>query len=210
MARFERREVEEAWRHFVAVGDSGDWNAWADLHSEDGVWVEHHLGTFEGREAIRKAILEVMKPVPMMEFPVGWHAIDGDRVVFYPWQVLPDPRGGDEVYRFGCVTILEYAGEYVTTPTDNPLNEVQIDRALRGAILARIVYDVNEDLTFEVNSALVTYGDMNALIHPAARYNLTDNVEVELSGDIFLGPDDTFFGQYKDDSRVIFQLAYLF
>ena len=105
-----RSEVEDAYRHFVARGDSGDWNAWADLHSEDGVWVEHHLGTFRGREAIRKAILDVMKPVPMMVFPVEWYAIDGDRVVFYPWQVFPDPKGGDEVYRFGCVTILDYAG----------------------------------------------------------------------------------------------------
>lgn len=111
MSAFSREEVEAAWRHFVAVGDSGDWNAWADLHSEDGVWMEHHLGKFEGREAIRDAILKVMIPVPMMEFPVGWHAIDGNRVVFYPWQVMPDPAGGDAVYRFGCVTILEYAGD---------------------------------------------------------------------------------------------------
>jgi ketosteroid isomerase-like protein len=110
MAGFDRNEVEEAWSHFVAVGDSGDWNAWADLHSEDGLWVEHHLGTFEGREAIRRAIVEVMKPVQMMRFPVEWHVIDGDRVVFYPWQVLPDPAGGDAVYRFGCVTVLRYAG----------------------------------------------------------------------------------------------------
>ncbi|HPG24708.1 MAG: nuclear transport factor 2 family protein [Spirochaetaceae bacterium] len=111
MPAFARSEVEEAWRHFVAVGDSGDWNAWTDLHAEDGVWVEHHLGTFQGRTAIRKAILEVMAPVPMMVFPVAWHVIEGNRVVYYPWQILPDPAGGDAVYRFGCVTILEYAGD---------------------------------------------------------------------------------------------------
>ena len=44
----------------MAVGESADWNAWADLHSEDGVWVEHHLGTFRGREEIRKGIVTVM------------------------------------------------------------------------------------------------------------------------------------------------------
>jgi len=104
-------DIESAWRHFVSVGDGGDWNAWADLHTVDCVWVEHHLGTFHGREAIRKAILDVMRPVPMMEFPVDWHAIAGNRVIYYPWQVLPDPSGGDEVFRFGCVTILEYAGD---------------------------------------------------------------------------------------------------
>jgi limonene-1,2-epoxide hydrolase len=103
--------VESAWRHFVSVGDSGDWNAWADLHTPDCIWVEHHLGTFRGREAIRETILKVMRSVPMMEFPVEWHAIAGNRVVYYPWQVLPDPTGGNEIYRFGCVTILEYAGD---------------------------------------------------------------------------------------------------
>jgi len=111
MKKFSRSEVEAAYQTFVEAGDAGDWNAWADLHSEDGVWVEHHLGTFRGREAIRKAICEVMVPVPMMLFPVEWHVIEGNRVVFYPWQVMPDPKGRDEVYRFGCVTILEYAGD---------------------------------------------------------------------------------------------------
>jgi uncharacterized protein (TIGR02246 family) len=107
----DRKEVEQAWRHFVAVGDAGDWNAWADLHSEDGVWVEHHLGTFHGREAIRQAITKVMAQAPPMTFPVEWHLIEGDRVVYYPWQVIPDPEGRGRDYRFGCVTILGYAGD---------------------------------------------------------------------------------------------------
>src|SRR3954453_24119592 len=54
---------------------------------------------------------DLMAAVPMMTFPVEWVVIDGNRVVYYPWQVLPDPKGGDELYRFGCVTILEYAGD---------------------------------------------------------------------------------------------------
>ena len=109
---FSDDEVRAAYEHFVAVGDSGDWEAWADLHTVDGVWMEHHLGRFEGREAIREAITSVMAMAPpTMSFPVAWVVFDGPRVVFYPWQVLPDPTGGDEVYRFGCVTILEYGGD---------------------------------------------------------------------------------------------------
>ena len=111
MSTYSRDEVEAAYQNFVKAGNTGDWSAWADLHSEDGVWVERHLGTFNGREEIRAAILKVMKPVPMMEFPVQWHVIEGNRVVYYPWQVMPDPKGGDEDYRFGCITILEYAGD---------------------------------------------------------------------------------------------------
>jgi ketosteroid isomerase-like protein len=109
---FSPDEVRAAYENFVRVGDSGDWNAWADLHTVDGVWVEHHLGTFRGREAIRQAITSVMAQAPAeMFFPVDWVVIDGTRVVYYPAQCLPDPTGGDEVYRFGCVTILEYAGD---------------------------------------------------------------------------------------------------
>ena len=136
MPEFSRIEVEEAWRRFVAVGDSGDWSAWADLHAEDGVWVEHHLGTFEGREAIRKAILEVMAPVPMMTFPVEWHVIEGDRVVYYPWQVMPDPAGGDAVYRFGCVTILRYAGAGLWSYQEDLYNPREAQRVMEAWIAA--------------------------------------------------------------------------
>ena len=109
---FDPGEVREAYENFVEVGDSGDWSAWADLHTVDGVWVEHHLGRFEGREAIRTAIVDVMAMAPStMAFPVEWVVIDGTRVGYYPWQVLPDPAGGDRDFRFGCVTILEYAGD---------------------------------------------------------------------------------------------------
>ena len=131
-----RSEVEDAYHHFVAVGDSGDWDAWADLHSEDGVWVEHHLGVFEGREAIRQAIVDVMKPVPMMTFPVEWHVIDGDRVVFYPWQVFPDPKGQGEVYRFGCVTILEYAGDGLWSRQEDLYNPREAQELMKRWIAA--------------------------------------------------------------------------
>ena len=112
MPEFTRDEVEAEFLKYVERGTTNDWSAWADLHTVDGTWVEHHLGTFTGREAIRTAITTVMAQAPReMFFPVEWVVIDGTRVVYYPWQVLPDPQGGDEVYRFGCVTILEYAGD---------------------------------------------------------------------------------------------------
>lgn len=107
---YDRDEVEAAWRAIVAAADAGDWDLWADLHSPDCVWHEHHYGIIEGREAIRAKITELMAPVPMMRFPVAWHMIEGNRVVFYPWQEFPDPTGGDEVYRFGCITIYDYCG----------------------------------------------------------------------------------------------------
>lgn len=136
MTSYSREEVEAAWRHYISVGDSGDWNQWADLHAEDGLWVEHHLGLFEGREAIRKAILDVMKPVPMMLFPVDWHVIEENRVVFYPWQVFPDPTGGDRVYRFGCVTILDYAGNGLWSRQEDLYNPHEAQKVIQDWLAA--------------------------------------------------------------------------
>ena len=31
--------------------------------------------------------------------------------VYDPWQAVLDSTSGDAVYRFGCVTVLEYAGD---------------------------------------------------------------------------------------------------
>lgn len=136
MKNFERVEVEEAWQNFVAAGDNGDWSSWADLHSKDCIWVEHHLGTFRGREAIRTAILRVMEPVKMMEFPVEWHVIEGNRVVYYPWQVFPDPKNGDDVYRFGCITVLDYAGNGLWSRQEDLYNPKEADDVVRRWLAA--------------------------------------------------------------------------
>ena len=111
MTEFSREEVEAAYHAIGAAGDAADWDLWANLHTIDGVWEEHHYGTIVGREKIRETITTVMATVPEMSFPIAWYVIEGNRVVYYPWQVFPDPMGGDAVYRFGCVTILEYSGD---------------------------------------------------------------------------------------------------
>ena len=133
---FSPEEVRAAYDNFVAVGDSGDWEAWADLHTKDGVWVEHHLGTFHGRDAIKKAIVEVMAQAPSdMRFPVEWVMIDGDQVVYSPWQELPHPTGG-EPFRFGCVTILKYAGDGQFSYQEDLYNPAEGERVFGAWIAA--------------------------------------------------------------------------
>jgi hypothetical protein len=128
---FPRDEVEAAYRAFVDAGDAGDWDLWADLHTEDGEWHECNYGVIVGREAIRAKIKEVMAPVTMMQFPVEWVAIDGNRVVYYPWQVMPDPAGGDADYRFGCVTVLVYAGDGQFSRQDDLYNPAEGQRVIK-------------------------------------------------------------------------------
>jgi hypothetical protein len=67
----------------------------------------------------------------MMQFPVEWVVIDGNRVVYYPWQVMPDPTGGDAVYRFGCITVLEYAGNGEFSRQDDMYNPAEGERVIR-------------------------------------------------------------------------------
>jgi hypothetical protein len=129
--QFAREEVEAAYRAFVAAGDAGDWDHWADLHTVDCQWHECNYGVIEGRDAIKAKINELMAPVPMMQFPVEWVVIDGNRVVYYPWQVMPDPTGGDAVYRFGCITVLEYAGNGEFSRQDDMYNPAEGERVIR-------------------------------------------------------------------------------
>ncbi len=129
---FPRDEVEAAYRAFVAAGDAGDWDHWADLHTVDCEWHECNYGVIVGRDAIKAKINELMAPVSMMQFPVEWVIIDGDRVAYYPWQVMPDPAGGDAVFRFGCVTVLEYAGNGEFSRQDDMYNPAEGERVIRA------------------------------------------------------------------------------
>ena len=94
MAMPSRAEVEAAFKRYLEVGAyNRDWNAWADLFTEDALYVEAQYGTFHGREAIRKWITSVMAGVPDMYFPpVTWQLIDGDQVCFCIDNAYPNPK----------------------------------------------------------------------------------------------------------------------
>jgi len=142
---FPRAEIEAAYRAIVAAGDAGDWDRWADLHSEDCEWHECNYGVIRGRAAIKAKITELMAPVPMMQFPVEWTVVDGNRVVYYPWQVFPDPAGGDAVYRFGCVTMLEYAGNGEFSRQDDMYNPAEGERVVRAWMAAGGTFAIDPD-----------------------------------------------------------------
>jgi ketosteroid isomerase-like protein len=111
MAMPSRAEVEAAFKHYLAVGAyRRDWNAWADLFTEDALYVEAQYGTFHGREAIRKWITTVMAGVPDMYFPpVTWQLIDGDQVCFCIDNAYPNPKDptGSPI-AFPTVSYLKY------------------------------------------------------------------------------------------------------
>jgi hypothetical protein len=119
MGRWTRDELEQAFANYQRVarraGTTGDWNAWADLFTEDATYVEHLFGTFGGREAIRRWITAAMGSFPgnaMPHFPIEWYVIDEDRgwVVCQVWNRMADPGDGSvhQAYNF---SLLKYAGE---------------------------------------------------------------------------------------------------
>jgi len=56
MGQWTREQLQEAHDHYCGVAAeaarSGNWRPWADQFTEDAVYLEHHFGKFEGREAI--------------------------------------------------------------------------------------------------------------------------------------------------------------
>ena len=118
MGRWSREELEEAFANYQAValaaGTSGDWDAWADLFTEDATYVEHLYGTMGGREAIRRWITTTMsQPVneDMRYFPMEWYVIDEERgwVVCQVWNRMIDPGDGS-LHQAENMTLIKYAG----------------------------------------------------------------------------------------------------
>jgi uncharacterized protein (TIGR02246 family) len=113
MAGYDRAEIERHVGHYVDMQAVQDWSAYCDIFTEDAVYVEHAMGTFEGREAIREWLVPCMEPLVGWEYPIQWTMIDehSGRVVAYWLNVLPNPDGRAEPYQFAGVSVLDYAGD---------------------------------------------------------------------------------------------------
>ena len=112
MPAFSRDELEQAFRTYWQTGAVGeDWDAWADLFTEDADYVEHVLGNLKGREAIRDWIKPIMVQYGEIYTAYEWHSVDPDsgRVMVY-MQNRRDHPSGRGVIDFPGITILDYAG----------------------------------------------------------------------------------------------------
>ncbi len=111
MATYPIDEVEAAFRTYWQTGAVGeDWDAWADLFTEDALYVEHVLGNLHGREEIRAWIRPIMAQYGELYTVYEWHMADpSGRVVVY-MQNRRDHPSGEGVLDFPGITILQYAG----------------------------------------------------------------------------------------------------
>jgi hypothetical protein len=90
--------------------DADDWKGFGDTFTEDALYVEHHEGTFRGRQAILDWLVPVMAQCKGWTFPIEWTVLEGNRLVYKWWNRLPGARVDGGFYEFAGVTICEYAG----------------------------------------------------------------------------------------------------
>ncbi|OYD71566.1 uncharacterized protein (TIGR02246 family) [Rhodococcus sp. OK302] len=135
-----RSELDRAFAGFqntvVECTRSGDWNAFADMFTEDVVYVEHAYGTLNGREAVRKWVTRTMTEFPgkrMTEFPANWHVIDEERgwIIAEIDNPMEDPGDGS-THGAANITILHYAGDGLWSREEdayNPMNFLSMTKA---------------------------------------------------------------------------------
>lgn len=134
MAAFSRDELEQAFQTYWRTGAVGeDWDAWADLFTEDCEYFEHFFGTMHGRETVREWIKPIMHQFSEIYTVYAWHLIDEDagRVTFYMQNRRDRPGGGTPI-DFPGVSILEYAGHGQWTREEDYWAMKESERAMRA------------------------------------------------------------------------------
>lgn len=110
MTAYSRDEILAAHAQRMKYQDADDWKGFGECFTEDAVYVEHHEGTFRGREAILAWLVPIMKQCEGWTFPIEWVAVDGNRMVYKWWNRLPGQKKDGSFYEFSGISICEYAG----------------------------------------------------------------------------------------------------
>ena len=118
MATSSPAELRAAYEVFSRVSDecaaSADYNAFADLFTDDCTYVEHVFGEMHGREAVREWIVPLMKePLNrLMTYTHDWVLFDepNSRVVFCARTHMPDLGDGGD-YSTTNWTRIDYGGD---------------------------------------------------------------------------------------------------
>ncbi len=113
MRKFSAEELEQAFQHYWKTGAVGeDWDGFANVFTEDALYVEHMLGNKRGREEIRAWIKPIMEEYCELYTAYEWHTLDPERdqVIVY-MQNRRDHPSGQGTIDFPGITILHYAGD---------------------------------------------------------------------------------------------------
>jgi hypothetical protein len=151
MGRWSRDELQRAHDKYVEVaqeaGRSGDWRPWADMFTADSTYIEHHYGTFRGRDEIYQWISKTMSEWPNSEmtmFPHDWCVCDETR----GWWICQienrfnDPGDG-EVYQAYNLTVLKYAGDMQFASEEDAYNPANFAPVVKAWIAAKRAHEAS-------------------------------------------------------------------
>jgi uncharacterized protein (TIGR02246 family) len=137
-------ELYEAYEVFKRVGDEcaakADYNAFADLFTEDCLYVEHFFGEIHGREAVREWIVPLMREFPnnhMIRYTHDWVTFDEDarRIVFCVRTHMSDPGDGNS-YTTTNWTRLDYAGNGLFSLEEDIYNPASFGKMIEAWLAA--------------------------------------------------------------------------
>jgi hypothetical protein len=139
---FPREEVEAALKTYFELAkvgtETGNWDPWADLFTEDAIYVEHSMGIMRGREAIRAWVKSSTGEKPMATIVApDWYLIENDLVIVYTLNMRPAPDGGDP-YQFVGMSPFVYAGDGKWSYEEDVTNPNEIVRTATLAAKARV------------------------------------------------------------------------
>jgi hypothetical protein len=140
MTTWSRDELERAHQHFQDTANrcaaSGEWRDWADLFTDDAVYLEHTFGTFHGSDEIYNWITPLMAEWPnkaMNSFPHSWCVCDEER----GWWIcrienrMEDPGDGS-VHQAHNITVLHYAGDMKFSYEEDAYNPAAFGPMIQG------------------------------------------------------------------------------
>lgn len=103
-----RDATRAAYLEHRALHEARQWAAIAELFAEDGVYTEPFFGAIEGRDAIRKFLVESMAGLEEWTFPLESITIDAGRVVTHWWNRLPGRRRDGGYFEFRGISTITY------------------------------------------------------------------------------------------------------
>jgi hypothetical protein len=136
MGRFSDAEIEQQLLSFLEIQHAQQWDAMCDYFTEDAVYIEHAMGTFEGRDAIRAWLVPVMAPLVGWVYPTKWYLVGDDKAVHYWDNILPPPAGDTNEYLFSGITVIDYAGDGLWSREEDIYNEVEMQKVIDAWLAA--------------------------------------------------------------------------
>ena len=108
-----------------------------------------------------------------------------------------------------AIFILEYAGVSVTRqrPSHSLYTDAGYGRGLKNSLQATLKLEFSQDSSLEVVGAY-TFDDRDWFCAIGFQHKLSDQVTGELGFQGFAGPEDSFFGQWRDNDRFYLQFTY--